>query len=245
MDHIYIEACQATNETAPLDSDALRHIAALRLRDGEHVRVLNGKGLVATCTIERVGSQVTLRLGEREERAKPIALTLVMPILDSRDRFEFALEKATELGITRFVPLLAERAQHHRTSNARLVAKAIASITQCGVAWLLEIADPVTIDTLPWATYTIVGDEKGSVPQTLSPRPSALSPRPSALSPSSDVCVVVGPEGDFSEREKQILHADPRTLRWAVGSNRLRAETAAIALIANVKVALSDNHNSG
>ena len=228
MDHIYIESCVATNETAPLDSDALRHIAALRLRDGEQVRVLNGKGLVAACTIERLGSQVTLRLGEREERPKPIALTLVMSVLDSRDRLEFALEKATELGMTTFVPLLAERAQHHRTSNARLVAKAIAAITQCGVAWLPEIAAPVSIDDFPWATCTIVGDENGSTPSDI----------------GADVCVVVGPEGDFSDREKQILNEDPRTLRWAVGNNRLRAETAAIALIANVVRGLPRNDYS-
>lgn len=220
MDHLYIAGCLEQHDVAPLDNDVRRHIAALRLRDGEHIKVLNGRGLIALCTVERTSGTVALVVRERTLLPRPPGLTLMMSILDGRDRFEFALEKATELGITRFVPLLAEKSQHHRTSEIRLQAKAIAAITQCGVAWLPEIAPPTTIDALQWGSRIIVGDDKGQPP--------------SAEDITDDVCVIVGPEGDFSDREKTLLTNDLRTRRWAIGRNRLRAETAAIALIANV-----------
>lgn len=220
MDHIYIEACSAADAVIPLIAVAERHIAALRLRDGEMIKVLNGRGLVAVCTVKRTGQRVELTVNTVVERPKPPALTLVMSILDNRDRFEFALEKSTELGITRFVPFLADHSQHHRTSHERLIAKAVAAITQCGVAWLPEITAPTTVDALVWGTRIIVGDDNGQPP--------------SSSDLTQDVTVIVGPEGDFSERERAVLEDDPRCRSWAIGQNRLRAETAAVALIANV-----------
>ncbi|HLP27025.1 MAG TPA: RsmE family RNA methyltransferase [Candidatus Didemnitutus sp.] len=220
MDHIYIRECEPTHTIAPLSVDAARHIAALRLRDGEQVKVLNGRGLIALCTVRRTDGAAQLDVTATTMTPKPPSLTLVMSVLDNRDRYEFALEKATELGITRFIPLLAERSQHHRVNHDRLVAKAIAALTQCGVAWLPEILPAVGIDGVAWNTRIIMGDDQGAPPNT-----GDLA---------DDVCVVVGPEGDFSDREKSLLANDLRTKRWAIGRNRLRAETAAIALIANV-----------
>ncbi len=220
MDHIYIRECEPTHTTAPLSADAVRHIAALRLRDGEQVKVLNGRGLIARCTVQRQEGVLSLVVTDTLMIPKPPSLTLVMSVLDNRDRYEFALEKATELGITRFIPLLAERSQHHRVNHDRLVAKAIAALTQCGVAWLPDILPAVGVDRVDWSETIIMGDDQGAPPNT--------------ADLTGDVCVVVGPEGDFSDREKSLLTNDLRTKRWAIGRNRLRAETAAIALIANV-----------
>ena len=220
MDHIYIRECEPTHSTAPLSVDAARHIAALRLRDGEQVKVLNGRGLIALCTVRRTDGAARLDVTSTTLTPKPPSLTLVMSVLDNRDRYEFALEKATELGITRFIPLLAERSQHHRVNHDRLIAKAIAAVTQCGVPWLPEIMPAVEIDHVDWSETIVMGDDKGAPPN--------------GADLTGDVCVVVGPEGDFSDREKSLLTNDLRTKRWAIGRNRLRAETAAIALIANV-----------
>ena len=220
MDHLFIAEASSEQSNVPLDAATRRHVAALRLRDGEHVRVLNGRGLVALCGVKRHGNDVTLTVIESDLRPQPASLTLVMSNLDNRDRFEFALEKATELGATRFVPLLADRCQHQRVSMERLRAKAIAAVTQCGVAWLPEIASPVTIDEVTWGSVVVVGDDRGA--------------RPSASVLTDHVTVIVGPEGDFSDREKSVLASLAQTHRWAIGSTRLRAETAAIALVSTV-----------
>lgn len=220
MDHLFIADFGPNDSGVALDEATRRHVAALRLRDGERVRVLNGRGLVGLCSVVRRGTDVQLAVHEMETRPRPASLTLVMSNLDNRDRFEFALEKAVELGVTCFVPLLADRCQHQRVSMDRLRAKAIAAVTQCGVAWLPELLPPATIDAVAWGSTVIVGDDRGA--------------RPTQQVLSGDVTVIVGPEGDFSDREKAILDGLPQTQRWAVGSTRLRAETAAIALVSIV-----------
>lgn len=220
MDHLFIPEFGAADTTVALDEATRKHVAALRLRDGEPVRVLNGKGLVGHCSVVRQGAVVHLRVHACDVRPQPSPLTLVMSNLDNRDRFEFALEKAVELGVTRFVPLLADRCQHQRVSIDRLRAKAIAAVTQCGVAWLPEIAQSTSIDEVEWGSVVIVGDDRGARPNS-----DVLTER---------VTVIVGPEGDFSDREKGLLNALPQTQRWAIGSTRLRAETAAIALVSAV-----------
>jgi 16S rRNA (uracil1498-N3)-methyltransferase len=88
------------------------------------------------------------------------------------------------------------------------------------VAWLPEIASPVTIDEVTWGSVVVVGDDRGA--------------RPSASVLTDHVTVIVGPEGDFSDREKAVLASLEQTHRWAIGSTRLRAETAAIALVSTV-----------
>lgn len=220
MDHLFIAEFGADDTIVPIDEAVRRHVAALRLRDGEHVRVLNGKGLVGQCSVARRGSDVHLHVLSRDVHPKPSPLTLVMANLDNRDRFEFALEKATELGVTCFIPLLADHCQHQRVNMDRLRAKAVAAVTQCGVAWLPEIAQPTSIEGVEWGSVVIVGDDRGA--------------RPTSDVGAQHVTVIVGPEGDFSDREKEILNALPQTQRWAIGSTRLRAETAAIALVSAV-----------
>lgn len=221
MDHLFIPGFTHQQSEVQLDDASRRHVAALRLRDGEPIRVLNGKGLVGDCSVLRRNGTLHLTVVAREERPRPPLLTLVMSNLDSRDRFEFALEKATELGATHFLPLLADRSQHQRVSADRLRAKAIAAITQCGVAWLPEIMEPCTIDGVQWGDAVIVGDDRGSRPT-------------SADVAVTSITVVVGPEGDFSDREKAALATLPQARTWAIGSTRLRAETAAIALVSAV-----------
>lgn len=220
MDHLFIPEFGSSDTLVELDEATRKHVAALRLRDGEHVRVLNGKGLVGECSVVRQGGGVHLRVRACDTRPQPSALTLVMSNLDNRDRFEFALEKAVELGVSRFVPLLADRCQHQRVSLDRLRAKAVAAVTQCGVAWLPDITAPMSIDEIEWGSVVIVGDDRGA--------------RPSSDVLTDNVTVIVGPEGDLSDREKGLLTALPQTTRWAVGSTRLRAETAAIALVSAV-----------
>jgi 16S rRNA (uracil1498-N3)-methyltransferase len=220
MDHIYVPDSTINDHVVPLSAEAMRHVAALRLRDGEPVKVLNGRGLVLHCRCERTQSNMRIVTETAREVEPPPGLTLALSVLDNRDRYEFALEKATELGITRFVPVLADRSQHHRVNVERLTTKAIAAITQCGVAWLPEVHRPVRLEDVPWGDVVIMGDDTGS--------------RPTGDDVRGHVTIVVGPEGDLSEREKDLLGADPRTTRWAIGRNRLRAETAAIALVSTV-----------
>jgi 16S rRNA (uracil1498-N3)-methyltransferase len=218
MDNLYSPIITAADEIVPHDAELLRHVAALRLRDGEHVRVLNGKGLVARCTVRRLAQQTELLISEYVQHERPHERTLALGVLDNRDRFEFAVEKVTELGITRIVPLLCDHSQHVRTSTERLRSKAIAALTQSGNPWLPSIDEPTSLHNLVCSGSVILGDAEGQPPGPL---------------PTGPQTFLVGPEGGFSQRELDYIHRELRPICWRIGSNRLRAETAAIALVAN------------
>jgi 16S rRNA (uracil1498-N3)-methyltransferase len=218
MDNLYSPTITAADKIVTPNAEMQRHISALRLRDGEGVRVLNGRGLVATCRVQRQAGSVVLPVVEHVEHPEPRQLTLALGVLDNRDRFEFAVEKATELGVTRIVPVLCDHARHTRSTTERLQQKAIAAITQSGNPWIPVISDPTPFDDLMLGDVVIVGDAQGSVPSDLT---------------SHDTWILVGPEGGFSQREFESLAPMQNVVRWRIGSNRLRAETAAVALISH------------
>ena len=219
MDNLYSPTITASDEIVVADADLQRHIAALRLREGERVRILNGKGLVVTCAVERRAGSLQLAIIERMVHPEPRRLTLALGVLDNRDRFEFAIEKATELGVTQIVPVICDHAQRSRSTTERLRQKAIAAITQSGNPWLPVINDPTLFDELTFGEVVILGDAQGESPGNVS---------------SQDIWVLVGPEGGFSTREINKLSQMYNVLRWRIGHNRLRAETAAVALVASV-----------
>jgi 16S rRNA (uracil1498-N3)-methyltransferase len=159
---------------------------------------------------------------------KPPATILCLGVLDSRERFEFAVEKAVELGATHVVPLITDHAAFARSSAVRLTAKVVAAITQSGRAWLPVVHKGLSLDaalemlTAEFVTMiTIYGD--------------ALGASPGELDAGVPVAVVVGPEGGLSQREVDLL-AGFGAVPWAISTTRLRGETAAVALMSVVAV---------
>lgn len=227
MDNLYCAALNEDSLTVPVEGDLSRHLTALRLRDGEGVRVLNGRGLVATCRVDRTRTAPVLTVVGRELHVTTQPeITVALGILDHRDRFEMAIEKLTELGVARIVPLSCDHAQHMRTSHERLVAKAIAAITQSGNPFLPVIEMPTSLDQVDFnSDLVIVGDAEGG----------DCHADAEIVRQARRIVVIVGPEGGLSTREMLILRDNASTRRWRIGSLRLRAETAAIAIASVVR----------
>ena len=225
MDHCFSPHLEPAHAAVEINADLQRHLDALRLRDGDAVQVFNGRGLIATCTVQRSGTTTTLSVAERTTTPEPTPLILAIGGLDHRDRFEFAVEKAVELGATSIVPIDSTRVQRFRSNADRLEAKAIAAATQSGNPWLPDITKPLTLAellvSLPDDHRILLGDPDGGVLD--------------AASAQEPVCCLVGPEGGFTDDELQMVTADARTARIAIGRLRLRAETAGIALLSVVR----------
>lgn len=227
MDNLYCAQLEKGATTVPIDDDLRRHVAALRLRDGEQVRVLNGRGLVATCRSKRTAADAELVI-ESEVLHKPLtpSVTVILGALDHRERFEMAVEKLTELGVQRIVPLVCDHGQHLRSSLDRLQAKAIAALTQSGNPFLPLVDAPTSFDNVDFnADLIIVGDAEGSDCRADAER----------LRTAQRIVIVVGPEGGLSDRELAILRDNAATRLWRIGTLRLRAETAAIAITSVVR----------
>jgi 16S rRNA (uracil1498-N3)-methyltransferase len=148
------------------------------------------------------------------------SISMAIGILDSRDRFEFALEKSVELGACEFIPMICDRSQWLRLNPERMRAKAISALCQCKRSLLPELPPATKLaDILSDNKYKsiILADEDGSAPSTSAIEFPAL--------------IIIGPEGGLSDAEINLIKSDSRTVAWNLGSRRLRAETAAIATL--------------
>ena len=140
-----------------------------------------------------------------------------MGVLDNKDRFEYALEKCTELGMTDFYPFYTKFSQKKHLKVERLEAKAIAAMKQCKRSRLVRIHDTIKAGDLIgiFAEYKriVVLDEAGYHPR--------LGDK------GADTLVVGGPEGGLSDEEMQAIYSLGAE-GWNLGARRLRAETAAV-----------------
>ena len=223
-----------------LDREAHHASDVLRLRGGDELTILDGKGSRLTCEIISVGrSRLELLVKEKNFAPSNSCLITLLTAIP-KGKIESIIEKATELGASRIIPLLTERTvvQLDPSSSAVKVEKwrniAIDAIKQCGSPWLPKIEIPVTP-----AQYIARG-EKIDLPLVASLRPDSKSPRAIFQEYEArhhqkpvSVSVWVGPEGDFTTEELDLIQAagaQPLTL----GPLVLRADTAVIACLAVV-----------
>ncbi len=167
---------------------------------------------------KRVGLRLVRRLRERE--TVPDLWLLFAPI--KRGRIDWLVEKATELGIDRMLPVRTRRTVVDRLNLDRLRAHAIEAAEQCERTALPTIAPMQTLDAIlrdwpaPRALY--FADEAGGEPLT-----QGVAGGPAAI--------LIGPEGGFTDEERDAILALPSTRRIWLGPRILRADTAALAAI--------------
>ena len=230
---LFVEAALAPGAILPL-GDAHSHYLAkvLRLAAGAELCLLDDRvGEWAAEVVEISRRNVVVRIGAllRERETPPDLWLLTAPIRP--ERFEWVVEKATELGVARIVPVLTERVNHARQKQQRLHAHMIEAAEQCGRTALPELAEPIRLADLlaGWdaARTLLFADEEGGAPM-------------SALRPATPAAILIGPEGGFSPFERAMLLAIPAVRRLALGPRILRADTAAVAAIALFQAATED-----
>ena len=212
-----------------LDEAESRHLSqVLRAQVGEQVTVLDGAGGVHHCRIERVTKRnVHLAVDKRERRDPlPYDITLFQAIPKGKV-MEWIVQKATELGARRIIPILTERTVVEIEAGSSKVDKwraiAIESIKQCGSPYLPKIDGPVDFSK---AVRQITG-----LPFVAALTPTAGEMHEFFGRDRRPVQIWVGPEGDFTPKEVEQLEwagAHPITL----GPLVLRCDTAAVCAMA-------------
>jgi len=217
------------------DREAHHALHVLRLRIGDSVTVLDGAGRELLCEVEDL-SRASVRLAVREPRLHPpppARVTLLQAIPKGKI-IESIIQKATELGVARIVPLLSERVatQVDDDGAGRKAEKwqmvAVEAVKQCGAPWLPRVLPPMTP-----AAFVARG-EAIDLPLLGSLQPGSRHPRAVLSAYQSthgrnprSAAVWIGPEGDFTLEEIGLIEqssAQPITL----GPLVLRTETAAI-----------------
>ena len=231
LTRVYVDAALEPGTFVELSGSAAGHLThVLRLRAGAALTLFNGRGGEYSASIERVRrSEVTLAVGAHQaiERESPFALTLAQGI-SRGERMDLVVQKATELGVSRLVPLATERSvvrldeeqSDRKSSHWRAIA--IAACEQCGRNRLPEVA-------LPAQLREFLRQPPGESARLLL-SPAATRRIEDVPRPASGVTVLIGPEGGLSAEEQADAHAAGFTA-VNLGPRVLRTETAAIAAL--------------
>lgn len=222
---LHVETPLAAGAQLALGPERAHYLGrVLRLRPGAEVRVFNARDGEWTARILAVDRRATrLRV---EGRLRPPA-TSCGPTLyvapPKRIRFEWLVEKATELGAGRIVPIETRYGVARPGRSERLRAIAAEAAEQCG-----RMDVPEVTATLSWSGLLaeteqmplLMADETGGMPVLR------------AASRSPGAALLVGPEGGFAAEEREFLRRRPGVLRVGLGPRILRTETAALVLLA-------------
>jgi 16S rRNA (uracil1498-N3)-methyltransferase len=206
------------------DRTESRHIVrVLRKKIGDQLLITNGKGILFTSEITMADDKNCIaNIISIVEKLKPRKYHLHIAIAPTKniDRFEWFLEKATEIGIDEITPLLCERSERKNIKSERLEKIIESAMKQSLKFWLPKLNPLISFSEFinnDFESALFIAHCERTDRETLK----------SSLKPEQDVIILIGPEGDFSksEIEKAIKHNyAPITL----GESRLRTETAGL-----------------
>jgi 16S rRNA (uracil1498-N3)-methyltransferase len=219
---LYVDADLQPGSAGTLSRDQERQVrTVLRLRSGDSLTLFNGNGVEASAHLTASG-QFEVEQVSWPQREPPIRITVGLSLLRG-ERFEIAVQKLTEIGVTRIVPLLTERsvvsfpdARAWQKRRVRLSRIAQEAAEQSERVTLLELADPITVTQFLEREQTIAALIERADGITLA-----------ALPIGESVTLMVGPEGGWSDTETRTI-ATSADHCVTLGRLILRAETAAI-----------------
>jgi len=243
---VHVPGALAAGQEVSLPAQAAAHVSkVLRLRPGAELTVFDGRGGEWDAILgPSSGKAVTVRLGAHHaiERESPLHVTLLQALARG-EKMDWVLQKATELGVARLVPVATERSVVQldgERAGRRLehwqgiVASAC---EQCGRNRLPEVLPPQSLA----AACDLAATSPASVRLVLAPGATAslAAAASAAEAGASDIALLVGPEGGLSEAELRVA-AQAGFVAVAMGPRVLRTETAAIAALAVLQLAAGD-----
>jgi 16S rRNA (uracil1498-N3)-methyltransferase len=224
LPRLYVAQVLSEGGHVTLDGPSANYLSAvLRLAPGDQVKLFDDKtgewlAQLTDAGKKRITLVVTRHLRPREP--VPDLWLLFAPI--KRGRIDWLIEKATELGADRLIPVITRRTIVDKVKPDRLLAHAIEAAEQCERTALPVLDEPRKLDALlkVWPEDRILyfADEQGGQPLA-----EAASPDPAAI--------LIGPEGGFTDEERAAIRALPQARAVSLGPRILRADTAAIAAL--------------
>ncbi|WP_377514108.1 16S rRNA (uracil(1498)-N(3))-methyltransferase [Ochrobactrum sp. RH2CCR150] len=245
MQRLYIEddlAPETPVEAAPQAAHYLTHV--LRLKEGDEVLAFNGRDGEWKARLKPEGKKRVLLVPVEETRPQPAPSDLVYCFAPLKQgRLDYMVQKAVEMGAGVLQPVVTQHTQVPKLNTDKIKANAIEAAEQCGVLSIPECRDAVRFDRfidqwdpsrrLIFCDEGHESDDPLSILQGLKPQ---SKPWPMGL--------LIGPEGGFSEEERQLLRRLPFVTAIPLGPRILRADTAAVAAMALVQAILGDWRNA-
>jgi 16S rRNA (uracil1498-N3)-methyltransferase len=205
------------------DKEESKHIIkVLRKKDTDILFVTNGLGLLFETEITLASdSKCTVKINTITEAEKPkYQLHLAVAPTKMNDRYEWFLEKATEIGIHEITPIICNRSERKAVNTERFEKILLSAMKQCNQFYLPKLNPAISFSEF-------IKQKQNGFQLIAHCEETDKKSLKSVLKPNEDVTLLIGPEGDFSKKEIALALANnyvPVTL----GNTRLRTETAAI-----------------
>ena len=226
----YTEQISAREENTVLNEDNSKHIVqVLRMKEGERLKLTDGKGMLYTAEISDAHKKkCTVNiLDEIKYPARVNKVCIAVSPVKNNSRFEWFLEKATEIGVSAIVPLICTRTEKQHFRYDRMNGILISAMLQSQQVWLPVLHEPVKyheyialLSKDDREKYIAHCDDqtKTSLRHVLSSK-AGVHPQPATI--------LIGPEGDFTNDEIALALQNNFT-PVSLGDTRLRTETAAL-----------------
>lgn len=224
-----------TGDEILLDPAESSHcIKVMRYSIGDRVQIIDGRGGYYEAVIANGDHKACkIRVVSCQENYEPLPYELNIAIAPTKnmDRFEWFVEKATEIGVTSIIPIICGRSERRNLRVDRLEKIAISAIKQSVKSYLPKINDPVMYEE--WITGSHVG--RGYIAHCSDGRKDDFW----KMELSKKSTVLIGPEGDFTEEELNMAY-ESGFLPVSLGNYRLRTETAGVVACAAVSFAINN-----
>lgn len=226
LPRLHIDETLSENATFEMEKDQAHYLrGVLRKSEGDNVRVFNGRDgewRAMLYITGRRGARLAVKEKLREPTAVPDVTLLFAPV--RKHRTAFIIEKGTELGVKTFQPVLTERTQFSRLNIEKAQLQAIEAAEQTERLDVPEILKPrPLLDVLSgWGDTPILFADEGG---------GAMPAQYACAKYKVPIAILIGPEGGFSDAEREELRSMDAVSPVTLGPRILRADTAAISLL--------------
>lgn len=237
MQRLFVpQAMQANGEIEPDPQQAHYLLNVLRMHAGTQLLVFNGvdgEWLASLIEVNRKKVRLSLMTQVRPQPALPDLIYCFAPL--KQGRLDYMVQKAVEMGAGVLQPVLTQHTQMSNIGIDRIRANVVEAAEQCGILAIPEVREVVKLERLIWewepGRRLIFCDEGAD---TNNPMPALQAVLENKLG------LLIGPEGGFSEEERQQLRALPYVTSIPLGPRILRADTAAVAAMAVIQATIGD-----
>jgi 16S rRNA (uracil1498-N3)-methyltransferase len=223
MQLFYNTTINETTENFSFDKEESKHIIkVLRKKDSDILYVTNGLGYLFKTEITLASdNKCTVKIISFE-KAEPSKYHLHLAVAPTKmnDRYEWFLEKATEIGIHEITPIICDRSERKVVNNERFEKIILTAMKQSNELYLPKLNAAVTFKEFiknPNNGLQLIAHCEETDKKSLK----------SVLKPNENITMLIGPEGDFSEKEIELA-LENKYIPVSLGNTRLRTETAAI-----------------
>jgi len=219
----YVEELTTNTAQCVLSEETSKHVVqVLRMQIGEQLQLTDGKGNLFTSAIiddNRKRCQVKIEAIQQQPVPKK-QISIAISLVKNNTRFEWFLEKATEIGVTEIIPLICERTEKQSFRHDRMKGILVSAMLQSQQCWLPNLHEATKFTELI---------KRSAHQQKLIAHCEEDNKQPinQYINQSTNQLICIGPEGDFS-KEEIALALKNNFIPVALGETRLRTETAGI-----------------